>query len=111
MIVYEELAHIRMEREMMINIHSEAIKYHQAKIDEINRFTVEEEFYRGNFSFPDYPGNEWMKEETIYTCRHCPEIMLTHSPLEFIQNETLEPTPNELEKLVCHECKERMWVR
>ena len=45
-----------------INIHQEAIEYHQAAIDKINETTVEQDFYIGNSDFLDYPGNEWMKE-------------------------------------------------
>jgi hypothetical protein len=99
---YEELEQLSIKHKQ-IDIHVDAIAYHQASIDKINSTTVEEDFYSGNCDFPDYPGNEWMKEVVTHTCCHCPEIMLI--------NPTEKPTPNELGKLVCNECKERMWTR
>jgi hypothetical protein len=59
---YEEMQMMYLEKKGMIDIHLEAIKYHQDRIDDLNSTTIEDEFYLGNSEFPDYPGNEWMKE-------------------------------------------------
>lgn len=101
---YEEMQMMNVERKRMINIHLEAIKYHQDQINDINSTTIEQEFYLGNINFLDYPGNEWMRDLTrTYTCYHCDNPMLTTYPTD------PRPSDNELVKLVCSECKDKMW--
>ena len=35
----------------------------EQKIAKLEEYDPIDEFYLGNSEFPDYPGNEWMKEE------------------------------------------------
>ena len=35
----------------------------EQKIAKLEEYDPEHSFYLGNSDFPDYPGNEWMKEE------------------------------------------------
>lgn len=60
---YEAMQEIGARIQAEIQVHKEAIEYHQDKITKLEATNVEDEFYLGNSEFPDYPGNEWMEED------------------------------------------------
>lgn len=60
---YEEIQEIHSRIYAQIRVHEEAITYHRDKVEELKKINIEDEFYIGNSEFPDYPGNEWMKED------------------------------------------------
>ena len=61
---YEEMEHLSNINNAKIQVMEEMINTLQGRIKRLEEFDPIHEFYLGNSEFPDYPGNEWMKEET-----------------------------------------------
>jgi hypothetical protein len=59
---YEAMQEIHSRICAQIRVHEEAITYHRDKVEELMKINIEDEFYIGNEEFPDYPGNEGMKD-------------------------------------------------
>jgi hypothetical protein len=61
---HEMMEHLRDVNDAKIQAMEEMINTLQGRIKRLEEFDPIHEFYLGNSEFPDYPGNEWMKEET-----------------------------------------------
>jgi hypothetical protein len=61
---HEIMEHLRDVNSTKIQVMEEMINTLQDRIRKLQEFDPIDEFYLGNSEFPDYPGNEWMKEET-----------------------------------------------
>ena len=62
---YEEMEHLSNINNAKIQVMEEMINTLQGRIRQLLEYDPADAFYLGNSEFPDYPGNEWMKEERM----------------------------------------------
>jgi hypothetical protein len=58
----EMIEQLYNENKSQISVFRQIIHYCNTEIKKLEEFDARDDFYKGNIEYPDYPGNEWMKE-------------------------------------------------
>ena len=62
---YEEMEHLSNINNAKIQVMEEMINTLQGRIRQLLEYDPADAFYLHNPEFPDYPGNEWMKDQSL----------------------------------------------